>query len=257
MLDRLNQILKFPERSSVNKKITKSFFKKNFDLTAADRKLLEGNSLISQIDWLYSLKPDNVNIKGYSNDRTSFEEIQVIAIFTSDVVLENNKQKIIEFVQKFIPYHILLVVYNEKEFVFNTCDKLINQNDISKRTIVKSFDSEIISINELTEKQQAFIGSLAFENLDKDNLKTLYESFSKSIISLQAANFTGEFINRPIERSKQDILDLDTIAKLEGEIILLQNQANKEFELSAQIKINTEVQFRRKELDKLKRKLKE
>jgi hypothetical protein len=74
---------------------------------------------------------------------------------------------------------------------------------------------------------------------------------------LQAANFTGEFINRPIERSKQDILDLDTIAKLEGEIILLQNQANKEFELSAQIKINTEVQFRRKELDKLKRKLKE
>ncbi|MES2394860.1 MAG: DUF4391 domain-containing protein [Bacteroidota bacterium] len=254
-MEKLNQILQLPERCLVSKKITKTFFKRNFDLTLSEKKLLEDSSAIIKIDWLSSLKPNQVNIEGYTDSQIIFEEIQVISVLTNENDFEKNKQKIIDLVQKFIPYHILLCVYNANEFVLNTCNKRISLNDYNKRTIEKSFITETISIIEPTDKQQAFLTSLAFENLDKHNLKSLYDSYSQCITALQTAKLTGEFIRRPIEQSKQDVGILDRINKLESEILLLQNQANKETQLNTQVKINAEVQFRRKEIEGLKHKL--
>lgn len=254
-MEKLNQILQLPERCLVSKKITKTFFKRNFDLTLSEKKILEDASAIIKIDWLASLKPNQVNIEGYADSQIIFEEVQVISVLTNENDFEKNKHKIIDLVQKFIPYHILLCVYNANEFVLNTCNKRISLNDYNKRTIEKSFISESISIIEPTDKQQAFLTSLAFENLDKQNLKSLYDSYSQCIIALQTAKLTGEFINRPIEQSKQDVEILERITKLESEILLLQNQAKKETQLNTQVKINSEVQFRRKEIESLKHKL--
>ena len=46
-----------------------------------------------------------------------------------------------------------------------------------------------------------------------------------------------------------------TNKKIESEILLLQNQANKESQLNTQVKINTEVQLRRSEIIKFKNEL--
>lgn len=254
-MEQLYQILQLPERCLVNKKITKAFFKRNFDLTLSEKKLLEDSSSILQIDWLASLKPNQVNIESFADNQIVFEEVQIISVLINEIDFEKTKQKVIDFIQKFIPYHILLCVYTAKEFALNTCYKKVNLNDSSKRTIEKSFITETISLMEPTDKQQAFLTSMAFENLDKHNLKTLYESYSANITSLKTAEFTGAFVNRPIERSKQDVLQIEEISKLEKEIIVLQNQAIKETQLNVQVKINAEVQSRRVEIVKIKKAL--
>ena len=252
-MEQLLQILQIPERCLVNKKITKAFFKRNFDLTLSEKKLLDDYVSVEQIDWLASIKPNHSNIEGYTDSQMVFEEIQVISVLCNAADFEKTKQKIIDLVQKYIPYHILLCVCNSKEFVLNTCYKRVSMNDSSKRTIEKSFVTETISFAEPFDKQQAFLASIAFENLDKHNLRTLYESYSASITALKTAELTGAFANRPIERSKQDVLHLDEINKLEKEIIVLQNQAIKETQLNVQVKINAEVQSRRKEITKIKK----
>ena len=67
-MESLNQILQLPERCLVNKKITKAFFKRNFDLTLTERKLLDDSAIIIQIDWIASLKPNQINIEGFNNN---------------------------------------------------------------------------------------------------------------------------------------------------------------------------------------------
>mgnify|MGYP000913925238 FL=1 len=255
-MESLNQILQLPERCLVNKKITKAFFKRNFDLTLTERKLLDDSAIIIQIDWIASLKPNQINIEGFNNNQTVFEEVQVISVSTDSIEFDKNKSKIIDLIQKYIPYHVFLCVYSSKEFVINICEKRINLNDSNRRTIEKSLVTENILINNETDIQKTFLKDLSFENIDKHDLKSLYDSFSKSIVALQASNINGEFINRPIEQSKQDLERLERIKKLENEILQLQNQAKKESQLHTQVKINSEVQFRRKEIELIKEKLK-
>jgi hypothetical protein len=254
-MENLNQILQLPERCLVNKKITKAFFKRNFDLTLTERKLLDDSAIITQIDWIASLKPNQINIEGFNNNQTVFEEVQVISVFTETAEFDKIKTKIIDLIQKHIPYHILLCVYSSKEFVINTCEKRINLNDSNRRTIEKTLITENILVNNETDIQKIFLNDLLFENIDKHDLKSLYDSYSKSIVALQASSINGEFISRPIEQSKKDLAILERIKKLESEIILLQNQASKESQLNTQVKINAEVQFRRSEITKLKNEL--
>jgi len=237
----------------VNKKITKAFFKRNFELTTAEKKLLDDFTIIIQIDWLASVKPENSNIIAYTYEQVIYEEVVIISVQTSDDNFDKNKQKIAELIQKYIPYNILLCIYNNKFFVLNTCDKRINQNDATKRTIEKYYFTENISITKPIEKQKSFIKSLAFSELDKQNLKTFYDSYTSRIIALQAAVLTGIFTIRKNERSKQDVQHLENITQLQSEILTLQNQAIKETQLKIQVQLNTEIQKKRKEIKKLEK----
>jgi hypothetical protein len=252
-LDKLNKILQFPESCLVNKKITKAFFKRNFDLTTSEKKLLDDFSTIIQIDWLASVKPDNSNIVAFSHDQSIFEEVVIISVQTSDDDFEKNKQKIADLIQKYIPYHILLCIYNNNYFILNSCDKRINQNDASKRTVEKYYFTENISISAPPEKQKAFLKSLSFSKIDKQNLKTFYEAYTSRIIALQAAEINGSFIIRKTERSKQDVQNLENISRLQSEILTLQNQAIKETQLNVQVQLNASIQAKRKEIKTLEK----
>ena len=237
----------------VNKKITKAFFKRNFELTTAEKKLLDDFTIIIQIDWLSSIKPENSNIITYTHDQYVYEEVQIISVQTSDDNFDKNKQKIAELIQKYIPYNILLCIYNSSNFVLNTCDKRINQNDSTKRTIEKYYFTENINIPKPIEKQKSFIKSLAFSELYKQNLKTFYDSYTSRIIALQAAELTGIFTIRKNERSKQEVQHLENITQLQSEILTLQNQAIKETQLKIQVQLNAEIQKKRKEIKKLEK----
>jgi len=132
--------------------------------------------------------------------------------------------------------------------VLNTCNKRINQNDASKRTIENHYFSENISIEAPTEKQASFINSLDFSQLDKQNLKTFYDSYTSRIIALQAAQVSGFFTIRKNERSKQDVEHLENIARLNAEILTLQNLAVRETQISIQVRLNSDIHSKRKEI---------
>jgi Domain of unknown function (DUF4391) len=255
-LENLNQILQLPEKCLVYKKITKVFFKRNFDLSLSERKLVDAPNVILQIDWVASLKPEQVNIPSHKDEQTIVEEVQVICVRIGDDDFHIMNAKVIDLIQKYIPYHIVLCVFNNCLTVFNTSSKKINQNDSNKRTIEKSVSTEIIEYNNASRIQSSFLESIAYVNLNKHDLKSLFDSYTASIITLQTAKLIGEFAYRPIERSKKDIESLELISKMEDEILQLNSQAKKETQLNTQVKINAEVQYRRREIEQIKQKLK-
>ena len=250
-MDNLLHILQIPESCMVNKKITKAFFKRNFDLTVAEKKLLDDSTTIIQMEWLASIKPENSNILSFTHEQSVFEELVIMTVQTGDDDFDKNKQRIAELIQKYIPYHIVLCIYNSSKLVFNTCEKRINQNDSSKRTVEKFYFTENISSTFPTEKQKSFIKSLAYSELDKQNLKTCYDAYTNRLVALQAAELAGVYTVRKNERSKQDVQHLENIARLQSEILVLQNNAVKETQLNIQIELNAAIQERKKEIKKL------
>jgi hypothetical protein len=250
-MDKLLQILQIPDRCLVNKKITKAFFKRNFELTISERALLDDFSVISAVDWLATISPANANINSFQEEGSIYEEIQLISVQTSEADFDRNKLKIAELVQKYIPYHTLLCVHCNSTFMLNTCDKKVNQNDSSRRVIDKKYYSENISLEELNPGQAAFLQSLAFAGLDKTNLKTYYEAYTQRIVALQAAGLSGTFAIRTTNRSQSDMACLEQIETINKEISLLQVQATKETQLNQRIKLNVRIKQLKSQVDSL------
>ena len=119
MLNQIINILQLPESCLVNKKITKAFFKRNFDMTSAEKNLLDDYNAISAIDWIASISQANANVPTYQDYESTFEEIQVVAVNTSPESLNKNAPKIIDLVQKYIPYHMILFVHNGVNSIWN------------------------------------------------------------------------------------------------------------------------------------------
>ena len=248
-----NQIFNFPERILLNKRITKAFFLKNFTLTATEKKLL--NNIIKNITWIASIKPSNANIPVVVNDQYKYEEIQIIKCVVPENQLKNSVKTCAEFIQKHIPYQILVVVEDEFEFIINACDKRINQSDTSKRTIEEYFFTPVISKLYVNEVAKSFFSSLDFSNLDKTSLETTYTGYINAIIQYKSALITGVFTQKDRSRTEEDKISIQAIEKLEHDIKVLKNQLKSEKRLNHKVDINISIQNKRREINIFKKNL--
>ena len=252
MNNQIVHILQLPERCLVNKKITKAFFKRNFDMNSAEKNLLEDFNIFTSIDWIASISQANANVTAYQDYESTFEEIQVIAITTSPESLHKYASKIIDLVQKYIPYHILLIVHDGVKSIWNVTYKCINQNDNNKRTVDKKYTTGCISANTSNKVYEAFFEALSFNKVPSTNLKVLYDGYVQCFVGLITAPIIGTFEARPAERTKEDALRLESIALLEKEITVITKVAQKETQLNKKIELNTQVQQKRKQIENLK-----
>jgi len=244
-----NKILNIPDRAIINKKISKAFFIRNFELSSAEKKIL--NEII-MMEWLASIKPSNSNITIVQNEFYIFEEIQVMTCTISGNLIKGTIDKVANLFQKHIPYPIVLVIENEDEFAVNVCDKKINQIDKSKRIIETFINSPNVSKLYKNELVDAFFKALAFAVLDKNNLETTYKSYTSAIVQFQTALITGTFNKRSSVRTEDDLKHLETIQRIEKEIITLSNQIKKETQLNTKVSLNIDIQKKRKEIENIK-----
>jgi hypothetical protein len=252
MNNQITDILQLPEKCLVNKKITKAFFKRNFDMTSAERNLLDDANAVISIDWIASISQANANVPAWQDAESTFEEIEVIAVTTNTENLNKQTTRIIDLIQKYIPYHILIVVTDGAKTVWNVTYKRINQNDTNKRTVDKKFTTELIDLGGDNTIEKAFLESLNFIKLASTDLKVLYDSYVQSLVGLNTAPIIGTFETRPTERTKEDVELLERISQLEKEITTLSNTAQKETQLNKRIELNTHLQYKRKQIEQIK-----
>ena len=248
-----NDILRVPERCLVNRKITKAFFKRNFELTLTDKNVLDKQ--IDGINWLASLNPENTNIPSFASEDVVYEEVQILTVTTSQADFDRDHVKIAEVIQKYIPYAILLCVSTAEQMVWSTCNKRGRQNDKTKRIIEKRFFSQIIDMQQQSQTQRDFLNSLSFSALAKTSLQDLYISYTERIFALQAASLNGTFALRTQERTQVDMLLLERLEALEQEVTTLAQKAKKETQLNDQVQLNLLIQNKRREITLLKNKI--
>lgn len=248
-----NKILGLPERLLLNKKLTKTFFLKNFDLSVNEKNVL--NNDILKMDWISRLVPSNSNIPEFKDENYFFEEVQIM-LCTLNVNLLSAKSDIcITIFQKYIPYQIILIVEDNDGFILNTADKRINLNDKSKRTVEKQFSTPIIPKLYKNEITTDFFESINYVNQDKLTLQSFYKGYMDLIIQYKSSIVTGTFQKKNRERSEIDSNLLETMATIEKEVNKLTNQIKKELQINTKVLMNIEIQKLRKEIEIIKIKL--
>lgn len=235
-----NTFLQIPERLLLRKKLPKSFFLKNFDLSTGEKKILSEE--ISSMQLLANVKPSNSNIPQFRDETYVYEEIQVMSCELNGKHMDSLVAKICNLFHKYIPYPIFLLVEDENGFVVSTCEKRINQSDPNKRTIEADFMSPSISKLYKTDISESFLAMLAFPNLDSSNLLNFYSSYTNAIVQFQAAQLTGVLNKRKGVRKVEEIELLDEIESLQAEVKRKSTVLKKETQLNKKVALNMEIQ---------------
>jgi hypothetical protein len=157
--------------------------------------------------------------------------------------------------QKHIPYSMLVIVENDTEFKLNVCEKRINLNDKTKRTIENQYNSGTISKLYKTELSDAFLSALDFSKLDKTNLELLYRGYCNAIVQFNSASVTGVFQTRDTARTQDDLVRLNQIEDLERDISKLTNQLKAEKQQNQKVTLNMAIYQKRKQIEDIKIKL--
>jgi hypothetical protein len=241
-----NDIFNLPQRCLVNKRLTKTFFSKNFDLSSSEKKVL--NDEIVKMEWICSLKPSNSNIPKFESEKYLFEEVQIMSCEV--VNLQKVYNLISEIFQKYIPYQIVLIIENSSEWILSLSDKRINLNDRTKRTVERYVHSPVLSKSEIEDFK--FFRTISFDFIKKSNLQSVYQSYINSVIQLKSSQITGVFNEENLERTEESLKIIQTIEKIESEIISLKNQIKNESQLNIRVSLNVEIQTKKQEIKRLK-----
>lgn len=235
-----NTFLQIPDRLLLRKKLPKTFFLKNFDLSTTEKKILSEE--ISSMELFANLKPSNSNIPAYKGEYDIYEEIQIMTCELNSHRMEKLAPKICNLFQKYIPYPILLLVEDENDFIVSTCEKRINQNDQNKRTIEADFITPSISKLYRTDISESFLAMLAFPNLDSSNLLNFYSSYINAIVQFQAAQLTGILKKRNGVQKAEELSLLNEIESLQYEVKRKSAVLKKETQLNKRVALNIEIQ---------------
>jgi len=245
---RFLDIVHLPERCILEKRLTKAFFLKHFTLSAAEKKLL--NEGIEQMDWLASIK--GTHVPAFVSETHSYEEVQIFAVQLRNSRVEQTGAKVADLVQKYVPYPLLLFVYDAENYLVNACAKRINLKEASKRTIETAISTPVLSLLYVDANAKAFHAGLHFEHLDKTDLRTLYNAYMQAVVQCRAAALTGTYRKRPALRSVEDLAYLQRIDGLEAEIRALKAMATRDHPLREKVAVNMEIQKLREEVEALR-----
>ncbi len=251
MTDQLLTYLQLPPQCLVNEKLTKAFFKRNFELTRAERQLLDDADTITSMDWLATLAPGTINIPACQQDKQIVEEIQIIALHTRHAKWVSLAPRLFELLQKHIPYHVLAFVLHADGWQMNCTEKWVNQNDQQLRVLGKAITTPCIPWLPTDASMQAFVQSLTLKTKDTTHLLSVYQSYSQSIIGLYAAGYTGQFASRPAFRTATDMALLHEMDAISRNIALWEKEARQESQLNRRVHLNTQIQEARQQLKNL------
>ncbi len=239
-----------PEKCLLNKSLFKKLFQEHADLDNTDKKALKDD--IDRIRWVYTLKPATVNIAAYYDDVREYDEVAVIQIELSNA---NRAQRIAAFVNKAIPYPIVLVFSFADTIAISVADKRINQVDKSKWVVEDAWMTEWFNADAPNEAQQKFMQDMAMKNLSFMNFYAFYSDIKNRIIELNAATRSGNYQIVSAEKTKDRGKILTKIMELEREIIELRSALKKEAQFNKKLELNVSVKKRQEAIKQLEQSL--
>jgi hypothetical protein len=239
-----------PEKCLLNKPLFKKLFQEHADLDITDKKALKDD--IDKIRWVYTLKPSTLNIEPYRDDVREYDEIAIIQI---DLTSAARAQRIAAFVNKAIPYPVVIVFSFADTIAISVADKRINQADKSKWVTHDAWITAWFNPDAPNEAQQKFMQDLTIKSLSFVNFYAFYTDIKNRIIALNTADRSGSYnltsgdgaINRA-----EALRELDKLEQVKAE---LQNKLSKENQMGRQVEMTTKIKKYADQINGLKERL--
>ncbi len=237
-IDNFYANLGLPEACSLGKRLFKKQFYEHGQLVAADKKAFVED--IEGIDWSYTLKPSTINIPKLEDDTHEYLEIAVLQVVLTAI---ERHARIASFIQKAIPYPLLIVFVRGPHMAVHAADKRINRADANKIVVEASYDTGWIDTSAPSAAQDAFLSDFRATNFSYRNLYDFYQDAVGRIIALNCAAHSGQYVPpNETTKPKADRLEaLQQMEKLHQERVETRNKLKKEKNLGTQVNLNTRI----------------
>jgi len=252
--DQLWQAMKLPESCLLNSRIYKKMLLESSDLSSSDKKVVAED--IDTLTWRYTLKPETINIQKLQTEELDYPEIAVIHI-----TLKSTKRvkRVVEIIQRNIPYPLVLIITHENKLWFSLANKRQSLSDSQKLTVESFFDSNWIDGDRLQTIEQEFLVSLDNKLLDWTNFYIFYQSIVERLQALQAAQLTGQYklikSDRDTSDNSKSALNRQTLLKnirqLEEEAKNLKASLNKELQFNRRLELNMDIKHCEQQIKQL------
>lgn len=221
--------LNIPDSAVMGKTVFKKLFYENAELSKTYVNRIKDN--IDRVDWLYSLRPDTVNVLPYQDDIREYSEIEVLLV---ELRKSSDIKRMAEIIMRAIPYPMLLIFRYENKVLYGVSNQRTSQTDVSQNVIEELIVTDFVSLEEKV---------IDFKQYSYSNFYAMYCDLVDSII-LYNASLRFEIETMDAAQAKYK---LERLQKYESEIEKLEMKIKKETQFNRKMEINMElVQIKQK-----------
>ena len=275
LADALYRNMALPEAAFLGTRITKKMLNDSAShngiaLSAQEKQLISDG--IQSIEWLYTLKPDTVNIAAWVTDQLDYAEVALLHVrLKPQPTASDNQQhasftKLASLLHKLIPYPLLVVAEQGEAVALSLADKRINQADKTKWVVEQVYHTPWFSPHHLSGEQQVFLLDFSLKNAATLHYYALYQDLIAMLIALQTSTVSGRYLakNQALqqlqaiaysEHSAQAVLGgsvaeqsnsekvalLKQLASLEAQLTAIRNKLKKETQMNIKMQLNVEA----------------
>ena len=216
-------MLLFPKTTEFNRRIPKQKFYNHLSVSPQIKKIFVEQ--IAAINWTNKLAPTTLNVK--SGERVT--EIEVFHLLLNQKGLD---ERVLQLIDKEIPYHILFELEYEGQI-----QVWIGYKEESQTK------AEIFKVNRYYHTDWLTKDKIHFE-IDGLNMDALYEGFIKQIAGDNLTINMNESIGTAILRTEEK-------EKLDKKISALEKKLYREKQFNRQVQLNAELKALRNKLEEL------
>jgi hypothetical protein len=242
--------LGIPDKCFLNKPLFKKLFQESGELDITDKKALKDD--IDKIRWLYTLKTSTINIEPYVDGEREYDELAILQVDLSNT---SRLKRIAVFVNKAIPYPLVLVFTHGDNFALSVADKRLSQSDKSKWVTQDGWTTDWINLVSPSEGEKQFMEDMRLKNLSSLNFYSFYQDIKSRVIALNSASRSGAYEVTTQEGTEDRLEQLTKIDLLEKEIAELRVSLKKETQFNRKLALNVSVKERLEAIATLEEKL--
>lgn len=243
MIETVRDILQLPPLAFTTRNLPKSFFDRNFRLTASEKKFLNTPFLPIRATWSAELNSKTINVPIVEETTFSYTRLPIFVIELSVEHWLQHLDKLCNLYHKYIPFQVLLFMHNNEQYCVSAATKSINQNDTEKRVLEQEYRTPEISLLLKDDIEVKFREQLSFQNLNRINLKTVYDSYIAAIVNYRRATKAGNFeVRKEVQLVHQNLNELEQIDK---ESIIIKNKILKSKDIRDKVELQMQLQHLR------------
>lgn len=244
--------LTIPKSCELNKPVFKKLFLENGILDIADKAALKDD--VEKIRWLYTLKPATINIAAHVDSERDFSEVAILQV---ELTATKRLKRIATFMQRSIPYPLVLLFTQGNQVCLALSDKRINQADKQKWVVEEPLYTDWIDLAGPTAAQAAFLEDCNINSFSFANFLSFYKSLTERVIAINCATHSGRYErgeadnieNKPSEARLERLRELEKLNLKKAEIAI---KLKKEKQLGRQVELNTQIKKINDALEKIR-----
>jgi len=250
MIEGFYQKLAIPESCHLGKRVFKKLFYENAALNAADKKAFTDD--IDDIHWLYTLKPETINIARFQDDEHDFSEVAILQVNLKD---KKPYKRIAQVIQRAIPYPLMIVFVEGSYMALSLADKRINRADREKIAVVAFYETDWLDLAHLTETEQGFLDNCAITHFSYHNFYEFYGDLTARIIALLCAQLSGTFTLEHALCQEERIELLGRIRQTQHRLAELKTALKNESQFNRKLQLNMAIKQQQQQLETLTAKI--